>query len=119
MGFLRPVTGRGLTTSIALELTDLGILRWDTDRNCIVGLFGDSFSFGWGQDWRSPVLACFDADFNCLGTPIKGGIATQPAKQLWEYGHNNSDYSTVLPCYFIRIGTTWHLFVMLTKGLGN
>ena len=119
MGFLRPVTGRGLTTSIALELTDLGILRYDTDRNCIVGMFGDSFSFGWSQDWRSPTLACFDTDFNCLGTPVRGGIASQPAKQLWEYGHNNADFSTALPCDFIRIGRTWHVAVMLTKGLGN
>lgn len=108
-----------MTTSIALELTDLGIMRWDSDRNCIVAMFGDSFSFGWGQDWRSPVLACFDPDFNCLGVPVIGGIATQPAKQLWDYGHNNPDYSTVLPCDFIRIGRTWFVAVMLTAGLGN
>jgi hypothetical protein len=119
VAFLKAVTGRGLTTSIALELTDLGIMRWDADRNCIVAMFGDSFSFGWGQDWRSPTLACFDADFNCIGTPIRGSIAAAPAQQLWEYGHNNPDFSTVLPCDFIRIGTTWHVAVMLTKGLGN
>ena len=116
---MRGVTGKGLTTSIALQLTDLGIMRWDADRNCIVAMFGDSFSFGWGQDWRSPVLACFDTDFNCLGVPVEGGIATQPARQLWEYAHNNPDYSTVLPCDFIRIGNVWHVAVMLTKGLGN
>ena len=40
---MRGVTGKGLTTSIALELTDLGIMRWDADRNCIVAMFGDSF----------------------------------------------------------------------------
>lgn len=119
MVFLREVTGRGLTTSIALELTDLGIMRWDSDRNCIVAMFGDSFSFSWGQDWRSPTLACFDPDFNCLGVPVRDGVATQPARQLWEYGHNNPDYSTVLPCDFIRVGRTWFVAVMLTQGLGN
>ena len=119
MGFLKEVTGKGLTTSIALELTDLGIMRWDSDRNCVVAMFGDSFSFGWGQDWRSPTLACFDTDFNCLGVPIRGGIATQPAKQLWDYGHNNPDFSTVLPCDFIRVGSTWFVAVMLTQGLGK
>lgn len=119
MGSGRAVTGKGLTTSIALELTDLGILRWDPQRNCIAALFGDSFSFGWGQDWRAPVLACFDTDFNCVGVPVADGIATQPAKQLWEYGHNNPDYSTVLPCDFIRVGNVWHVAVMLTQGLGK
>jgi predicted chitinase len=117
--FLKNVTGKGLTTSIALELTDLGIMRWDSDRSCIVAMFGDSFSFGWGQDWRAPVLACFDTDFNCLGVPVRDGIATRPARQLWEYGHNNPDYSTVLPCDFIRIGSTWFVAVMLTQGLGK
>ena len=119
MTFLKNVTGKGLTTSIALELTDLGIMRWDADRNCIVAMFGDSFSFSWGQDWRAPVLACFDPDFNCLGVPVRDGIATQPAKQLWDYGHNNPDFSTVLPCDFIRVGSTWFVAVMLTQGLGK
>ena len=119
MGFLKEVTGKGLTSSIALELTDLGIMRWDSDRNCVVAMFGDSFSFGWGQDWRSPTLACFDTDFNCLGVPVRDGIATQPARQLWDYGHNNPDFSTVLPCDFIRVGSTWFVAVMLTQGLGK
>ena len=119
MGFVKAITGRGLTTSIALELTDLGIPRWDADRNCIVAVFGDSFDFNWGSNWRSPVIACFDADFNCLGVPIKGGIATRPARQAWEYAHNNPDFSTALPTDIIRIGTTWYMFVMLTQGLGN
>lgn len=119
MPLIKAVTGAGITTSIALELTDLGIMRWDSDRNCVAVMFGDSFSFSWGQDWRSPVLACYDTDFNLLGVPVRDGVSVQPARQLWEYGHNNPDYSTVLPCDFIRVGRVWHVAVMLTQGLGN
>jgi hypothetical protein len=33
--------------------------------------------------------------------------------------HNNPEYSTILPCDFIKIGSTWYVAVMVTKGLGN
>lgn len=113
------VTGVGITSGVAMELADLGILRWDSDRQAIAAMFGDNFSFGWGQDWQSPSIVMYDKDFNVLGVPVSGGIKVQPRRQLWDYVHNNPDYSTILPCDFIRIGQWWWVAAMVTAGLGN
>ena len=68
----RDVTGRGITSSVSMELADLGIMRWDPDRNAIAAMFGDNFSFWWGQDWQSPSIVMYDRDYNVLGIPATG-----------------------------------------------
>src|SRR4029077_20343048 len=75
----RMVTGPGITSSVQMELTDLGIMRWDPDRNAIAAMFGDNFSFSWGEDWKSPSIVMYDNDFNVLGIPTSGnGIVQEP-----------------------------------------
>lgn len=117
---VKPITGRGITSKVGTELTDLGIARYDPQRDAIAVMFGDSFSYSWGQDWRSPVIIMYDDDLNVLGRATKTGIDSEGmAPQLWRYGHNNPDYSTILPCDFIRIKGRWYVAVMVTAGLGN
>lgn len=47
------------------------------------------------------------------------GVTKKRVVQLWPYQHNNPQYSTILPCDFIKIGSVWYVAVMVTKGLGN
>ena len=116
----RDVTGRGITSSVHMELADLGIMRWDPDRNAIAAMFGDNFSFSWGQDWQSPSIVMYDRNYNVIGIPETGNrIVMAGRRQLWEYPHNNSDYSTILPCDFIRVNGMWYVAAMVTQGLGN
>jgi len=114
----RMVTGPGITSSVQMELADLGIMRWDPERQAIAAMFGDNFSFSWGQDWKSPSIVMYDNDFNVRGIPTAGnGIAqNQNRQQLWKYAHSNGYFDTVLPCDFIKIGDWWHVAVMLSKG---
>lgn len=122
---LREVTGRNITSSVHMELADLGVLRWDPDRRQIAAMFGDNFSFSWGQDWESPSIVMYDRCYNVLGIPGMDGVnqtIQHPdvnRRQLWPYQHKNAEYSTILPCDFIRIGDWWHAAVMVTQGLGN
>jgi hypothetical protein len=51
--------------------------------------------------------------------PAGNGISKTRVVQLWSYQHNNPDFSTVLPCDFIKIGSVWYVAVMVTRGLGN
>ncbi|MGE2714430.1 DUF4185 domain-containing protein [Mycolicibacterium litorale] len=116
----RDVTGRGITSAVHMELADLGIMRWDPDRNAIAAMFGDNFSFGWGQEWQSPSVVMYDRHYNVLGIPETGNrIAVAGRRQLWDYPHNNPDYSTILPCDFIRVNGIWYVAAMVTQGLGN
>lgn len=114
----RMVTGPRITSSVRMELADLGIMRWDPDRRAIAAMFGDNFSFSWGQEWQSPSIVMYDANFNVLGIPAPGNriAPNQGRRQLWPYGHNNPDYDTVLPCDFIKVGDWWYVAVMLSKG---
>jgi Domain of unknown function (DUF4185) len=116
----RDVTGRGITSSVHMELADLGIMRWDPDRNAIAAMFGDNFSFSWGQDWQSPSIVMYDRNYNVMGIPETGNrIVMAGRRQLWDYPHNNSIYSTILPCDFIRVNGIWYVAAMVTQGLGN
>lgn len=114
-----PVTGKGITSSVAMELADLGAMRWDSDRGAIAAMFGDNFSYSWGQDWQSPSIVMYDNDFKPLGIPTKNGIEVAPRRQLWDYPHNNAEYTTILPCDFIRVEGVWYVCAMVTRGLGN
>jgi hypothetical protein len=116
----RDVTGRGITSGVRMELADLGIMRWDPDRNAIAAMFGDNFSFSWGQDWQSPSIVMYDRQYNVIGIPETGNrIVMAGRRQLWDYVHNNSVYSTILPCDFIRVNGMWYVAAMVTQGLGN
>lgn len=113
----RWVTGPGITSCVGMDVADLGIMRWDPARNAIAAMFGDNFSYGWGQDWQSPSIVMYDSDFNVRGIPTPGnGIAVAPRRQLWNYAHENPDYDTILPCDFIRVGDWWYVAVMVSKG---
>lgn len=124
MGVVKAITGRGITTSVAMESADLGAARWDPNRNAIALLFGDNFEFWRMQgEWRSPSIAMYNQNFDLLGVPavVNGQQVVQQGrvKQLWPYEHNNPNFSTVLPCDFIKVGEWWYVYVMVTKGLGN
>jgi hypothetical protein len=113
----RWVTGPGITSGVRMDAADLGIMRWDPDRNAIAAMFGDN----WpqvpmtGQPWLSPSIIMYDNDYQVMGIPESGNqIVMAPRRQLWPYPHNNPDYSTILPCDFIRIGDLWHVAVMVT-----
>ena len=118
----RDVTGPGITTSVAMDAADLGILRWDPDRHAIAAMFGDNFDFvGLRGEWQSPSIVMYDRDYNVRGIPASNGTIRPNARrrQLWHYEHDNPEYRTILPCDFIRIGDWWHVAVMVTKGLGD
>lgn len=116
-----PVTGVDITTRVAMESADLGIMRWDAQRGAIAAMFGDNFEFWRMQgEWQSPSIVMYDTDFNVLGVPTKTGIDPNGRRQqLWEYPHNNPDYSTILPCDFIKVGDWWYVAAMVTAGLGH
>lgn len=85
-------------------------------------MFGDNFEFRFLKgEWRSPSIIMYDRNYNPIGIPTANplGISRRRAVQLWPYQHNNPQFSTVLPCDFIKIGGTWFVAVMVTKGLGN
>ena len=121
MGLIKPVTGVGITTKVAMESADLGAMRWDAQRGAIAAMFGDNFEFWRLQgEWQSPSIVMYDTDFNVLGIPTVSGIVSEGRRrQLWEYPHNNPDYSTILPCDFIKVGDFWYVAAMVTQGLGN
>lgn len=119
MPYVKPLTGE-VTRRVGMTLADLGILRWDRERQAIAAMFGDNFSYSWGQDWQSPSIVMYDREHNCVGIPTKTGIVTDGMRrQLWDYPHNNPFYSTILPCDFIQVNGVWYVAAMVTKGLGN
>jgi hypothetical protein len=71
-------------------------------------------------EWQSPSIVLYDNDFRVLGVPTKEGIDPNGRRrQLWDYPHNNPDYSTILPCDLVRVGDWWYLAAMVTAGLGH
>jgi len=117
----KPVTGVNITTRVAMEAADLGIMRWDEQRSAVAAMFGDNFEF-WrmGGEWQSPSIVMYGSNANVVGVPTKTGIDPNGRrKQLWDYPHNNPDYSTILPCDFIRVGDWWYVAAMVTAGLGH
>ncbi len=122
MEYVRDLTGE-VTASVGAAKTDLGILRHDPDRGCLVAMYGDTEP--WSNDWRSPVVICYDKDYNVLGIPdlLDDGTPVispaKPVRQLWHYIHRNPRFDTVLPADFIRIGLWWYVAVIVTKELGN
>lgn len=120
-GAPRDVTGPGITSAVAMEAADLGILRWDSDRNALAVMFGDNFEFrGMHGEWQSPSIVMYDRNYNVLGIPATNNrISMGRRRQLWNYQHNNPEYSTILPCDFIKVNGVWYVAAMVTQGLGN
>ncbi|MGH8879174.1 MAG: DUF4185 domain-containing protein, partial [Stackebrandtia sp.] len=73
-----------------------------------------------GSDWwRSPVaLYSETADLN-QKIAWSGAVGGDAAQQLWEYEHDNGEFSTVLPSDVITIGDAMYLHVMVNNGLMN
>ena len=63
----------------------------------------------------------YDSDYNVIGASRRRQRHRQcaAAASCGPIEHNNPEYSTILPCDFIKIGDWWHVAVMVTKGLGN
>lgn len=121
-GFVKDITGAGKTDGIfAMYGADLGIARWDSARNATAVMFGDNFEYQYLKgEWRSPSIIMYDNNYNPIGVPSgSNAISKSRVVQLWPYQHNNREYSTVLPCDFIKIGSVWFVAVMVTQGLGN
>jgi hypothetical protein len=121
MGFVKPITGPGITTSVGMEAADLGIPRWDTQRGANAVMFGDNFTNrGMQGEWQSPSIVMYDNNYDVLGIPTLTGIASEGTRrQLWDYPHNNPEYSTILPTDFIHVNGVWYVAAMVTAGLGN
>jgi len=104
-----------------MESADLGIMRWDPQRQAIAAMFGDNFTdWRMGGEWQSPSIVMYDHDFNVLGIPTATGIASEGTRrQAIPYPHNNPDFTTILPCDFIRVNGVWYLAGMVTAGLGH
>ncbi|QZE10555.1 hypothetical protein SEA_SCOOBYDOOBYDOO_240 [Mycobacterium phage ScoobyDoobyDoo] len=116
------LTGPGITSRVRMESADLGIVRYDPARNAYAVMFGDNFSqWRLTGDWQSPSILMYDEDANLLGIPWDHGTILREGnrKQLWDYPHNNSEYTTILPCDFMHIGGRWVVAAMVTRGLGN
>lgn len=122
-GFIQELTGAGRTDGVLdMYCADLGIPRWDPDRNAYAVMYGDNYQFRFkAGDWRSPSIVMYDENFTPIGVPTADplGIEQRPVCQLWPYVHNNAEYSTVLPTDFIRVGDSWYVSVMVTQGLAN
>lgn len=119
---LRDITGPTITGgALRMAAADLGIMRKDPDRHAIAIMFGDNFEFeGLNGTWRSPSVVMYDDNHKPIGIPgPHGSIEAGPVKQLWPYEHDNPEFSTVLPCDFIKVGEWWHVAAMVTNGLCN
>lgn len=119
---IKDSTGPGLTTKFHMEATDLGVMC-RTPSGRILSIFGDTFRFAavGSEDWRSPVGLFSDTknlDEGLVWHEAAGGDPGY-AKQLWEYPHNNPEFSTVLPSDVITVGDTIYLHAMVNKGLHN
>lgn len=123
--YIKELTGENHTGGLFnAGQTDLGIMRWDSSRGCIVAMFGDTNPFGDFAKWKSPVIMCYNRNMEMIGVPNVSPagspeIVAAPVRQLWPYPHNNPEFSTVLPTDFIKVGNWWYVSVMVTKGLGN
>jgi hypothetical protein len=117
----RDITGPGITSSVAMEAADLGIMRWDPDRNAIAAMFGDNFDFrGLRGEWQAPSIVMYDLEYNVLGIPATDNrIVMGRRRQLWAFPRPNPDYTTILPCDFIKVNGVWYVAAMVTQGLGN
>lgn len=117
---LGDLTGPGLTSEYRMEATDLGIPARTPDGRLLF-VFGDTFEgarvgAGW---WRSPVALWSDTTDLSAGVTWSGAVGGEAAQQLWDYEHNNPEFSTVLPSDVITIGGTMYLHAMVNQGLGT
>lgn len=100
--------------------TDLGIAVRQPNGK-IAYIFGDTFGgdgVGIG-DWRSPVLLRSEPGNLGAGISFNGAAGGQRAKQILDYQHNTSQWSTWLPSDVITIGQRMYLHYIVNKGLGQ
>jgi len=116
---IKDLTGPGTTSkTFGVGGTDLGIpVRQPNGQ--IAFIFGDTFENDGvgGPGWRSPVLlraAPGVADIKF--TSAAGGAY---AKQLLNYRHDTTAYTTWLPTDAITLGSRMYLHYMVNQGLGN
>lgn len=116
------LTGNDNSMRYGVNGTDLGIpVVTPQDRHLFI--FGDSYQ-GPSPDendpnWRSPIgLFSSTTDLNA-GLAWDGAIGGDTARQLWDYQHNNGEFSTVLPSDIITVDGTMYLQVMVHNGLAN
>ena len=73
-----------------MDAADLGILRWDPDRQAIAAMFGDNFDFvGLRGEWQSPSIVMYDRDYNVRGIPASNGTIRPNARRS-SYGPMNT-----------------------------
>jgi len=112
---IKDVVGPEITGHLGMACGDLGIMRWDVQRNAIAAMFGDNFSQpGLKGDWHSPSIIFYNTNYDPIGVPVGSTVTS-----LWNYSRTTGEYTTVLPCDFIHINGVWHVAVMITNGLGN
>jgi hypothetical protein len=118
---IRDLTGPGTSSKkYGVGGTDLGIpVRQPNGQ--IAYIFGDTFENDGvgGPGWRSPVLLRSAPGGLAAGITFNGAAGDAYAKQLLNYRHDTTAYTTWLPTDAITIGTRMYLHYMVNKGLGN
>lgn len=116
---VKDLTGPGITTRFGFDFTDLGVTCRTPQRGYILSIFGDTDPFG--GVWRSPVGLISKTKNLDEGIVWDHAIGGDPnyARQLWDYPHNNPEFSTVLPTDVLVVDSDIYLHVMVNQGLGN
>jgi hypothetical protein len=118
---IRDLTGPGTgSEKFGVGGTDLGIPVRQPDGK-IAYIFGDTFENDGvgGPGWRSPVLLRSASGGLDKGIELTGAAGGAYAKQLLDYRHDTTAYTTWLPSDAITIGKRMYLHYMVNKGLGN
>lgn len=115
------LTGTGTSSNhFGVGGTDLGIPVRQPDGK-IAYIFGDTFrddGVG-GPDWRSPVLLRSKGGIPKGEIRFTDAAGGSHAKQILDYRHDSSEYTTWLPSDAITIGKRMYLHFMVHKNLGN
>lgn len=110
------LTGNDNTIKFGVNGTDLGI-PVVTPQGKNLYIFGDSYEgpkpTPEDANWRSPIGLFSGTTDLPSGLVFDGAIGGEVARQLWDYQHNNGEFSTVLPSDIITIGDTMFLQVMV------
>lgn len=118
---IRDLTGPGTSSkTFGVGGTDLGIpVRQPNGQ--IAYIFGDTFENDGvgGPGWRSPVLLRSAPGNLAAGITFTSAAGGSYAKQLLDYRHDTTAYTTWLPTDAITIGGRMYLHYMVNKGLGN
>ena len=118
---IRDLTGPGTSSKkFGVGGTDLGIpVRQPNGQ--IAYIFGDTFEKDGvgGAGWRSPVLLRSAPGGLAAGIDFTSAAGGTYGKQLLDYRHDTTAYTTWLPTDAITVGSRMYLHYMVNKGLGN